>query len=96
MTDEYKYDSAGISSSLSNLKSIMDEYNDKLDSLNNLKDQITSSTNWEDIEAKTAFLDTVCAYIAGFSNNVEAMSGFIDYVSEKNDNADAIEKAFSV
>ena len=63
MEDRYKHDADGISSIVSSLKTLIDDYKDRVLELIKLVETINGSQSWVDKQVKTSFIQTCNSYI---------------------------------
>ena len=95
MGDRYKHDVEGVSSVISSLKNLIDEYKDRILELMNLVESINSSTSWIDQDVKGSFVATCVSYINLYRDLVTSMENYVNYLIRKSDSASAIESAYS-
>ena len=95
MGDNYKHIPEGVSSVINNLKTILDDYKDRIVELETLVNEINGSTDWKDISVKTSFINTCVSYITIYKNLSVVMENYISYLTGKSDTATALERAYS-
>ena len=95
MGDKYKHDADGISSIISSLKTLIDDYKDRILELINLVDRINSSSSWIDNEVKSSFVNTCISYISLYKDLAGMMENYVNYLTRKSESASAIESAYS-
>lgn len=95
MGDRYKHDAEGISSVISSLKTLIDDYKDRILELINLVDNINGSSSWIDQAVKSSFVNTCLSYISLYKDLVASMENYVNYLVRKSDGASAIESAYS-
>ncbi len=95
MGDRYKHDAEGISSVISSLKTLIDDYKDRILELMNLVENINGSSSWIDQDVKGSFVNTCISYINLYKDLVNSMENYVNYLVRKSESASAIERAFS-
>ena len=95
MGDSYKHIPEGVSSTISSLKDVIDEYKDTVSELQSLVTEIAGSGAWKDAQVKTSFIDTANSYIAMYQNVAENMEKYVSYLTKKSESANALEDAFA-
>ena len=95
MGDRYKHDAEGVSSVVSSLQTLIDDYKDRILELINLVDSINSSSSWIDQDVKSSFVNTCISYISLYKDLAGSMENYVNYLVRKSDSAMAIESAYS-
>ena len=95
MVDNYKHDAEGISSVVSSLKSLIDDYKGEVLNIINLVNDINGSSSWIDQEIKTSFINTCNSYIKIYKDLINNMENYVNYLIRKSESASAIERAYS-
>ena len=95
MGDRYKHDAEGISSVISSLKILIDDYKDRILELMNLVENINGSSSWIDQDVKGSFVSTCVSYINLYRDLVNSMENYVNYLVRKSDSASAIESAYT-
>jgi hypothetical protein len=95
MGDRYKHDAEGISSIISSLKILIDDYKDRILELMNLVENINGSSSWIDQDVKGSFVSTCVSYINLYRDLVNSMENYVNYLVRKSDSASAIESAYT-
>ncbi len=95
MGDRYKHDAEGISSVISSLKTLIDDYKDRILELSNLVENIRGSSSWIDQDVKSSFLNTCISYINLYKDLVNSMENYVNYLVRKSESASAIESAYT-
>lgn len=95
MSDSYLMDSGALSSVISSLNKDITSYQEQIDILNHLVEEINGSSAWKDVQVKTAFIETCQGYITKYSNLITAMNQFVNYLSGKESSGNDIESAFA-
>lgn len=95
MGDRYKHDAEGISSVISSLKILIDDYKDRILELMNLVENINGSSSWIDQDVKGFFVSTCVSYINLYRDLVNSMENYVNYLVRKSDSASAIESAYT-
>lgn len=95
MGDRYKHDAEGISSVISSLKVLIDDYKDRILELMNLVENINGSSSWIDQDVKSSFVNTCISYINLYRDLVNSMENYVNYLVRKSDSASAIESAYT-
>lgn len=95
MGDNYKHIPEGVSSIITNLKTILEDYKDRIVELETLVNEINGSTDWKDASVKTSFINTCNSYITIYKNLATIMEKYISYLTGKSDTATALERAYS-
>ena len=95
MGDRYKHDAEGISSVISSLKVLIDDYKDRILELMNLVENINGSSSWIDQDVKGSFVNTCISYINLYRDLVNSMENYVNYLVRKSDSASAIESAYT-
>lgn len=95
MEDRYKHDADGISSIVSSLKTLIDDYKDRVLELIKLVESINGSQSWVDKQVKTSFIQTCNSYIELYKKLIINMENYINYLVRKSESASAIERAYS-
>ena len=91
MSDAYKHDVAQVSTLVKNLRSTRDKYNDKIETLKALVDEINTSTSWIDITIKDEFINTCNSYLTLYKEHSEKMGLYEDYLAFKSGEMSDIE-----
>ncbi len=95
MSDSYKHIPEGVSSIISSLKEVIDDYKDKVTELTLLINEIATSPSWKDASVKTSFVATANSYISMYQEVVTSMENYVNYLTKKSESADALEEAFA-
>lgn len=95
MGGKYKRISEGVSSSVSSLRRLLQDYDNSIVDLNALIDSIELSTDWRDAKVKNSFIMSASSYIDSFNGLITMMERYINYLDEKNNCGDNLESAFS-
>lgn len=95
MGDRYKHDAEGVSSVVSSLQTLIDDYKDRILELMNLVENINGSTSWIDQSVKSSFVSTCTSYINLYRGLATSMENYVNYLVKKSDSASAIESAYS-
>jgi hypothetical protein len=95
MGDSYKHNVEGISSIISSLQVLINDYKDSILELINLVDSINGSTSWIDQDVKGTFINTCNSYVSFYKDLVNSMENYVNYLIRKSDSASAIESAYS-
>ena len=95
MEDRYKHDADGISSIVSSLKTLIDDYKDRVLELIKLVESINGSQSWVDKQVKTSFIQTCNSYIELYKKLIINIENYINYLVRKSESASAIERAYS-
>ena len=95
MGDSYTYYVEGISSVISSLQVLINDYKERILELINLVDSINGSTSWVDQDVKSSFINTCNSYIGLYKELVNSMENYVNYLIRKSDSAAAIESAYS-
>ena len=95
MEDRYKHDADCISSIVSSLKTLIDDYKDRVLELIKLVESINGSQSWVDKQVKTSFIQTCNSYIELYKKLIINMENYINYLVRKSESASAIERAYS-
>jgi hypothetical protein len=95
MEDRYKHDADGISSIVSSLKTLIDDYKDRVLELIKLVETINGSQSWVDKQVKTSFIQTCNSYIELYKKLIINMENYVNYLVRKSESASAIERAYS-
>ena len=95
MEDRYKHDADGISSIVSSLKTLIDDYKDRVLELIKLVESINGSQSWVDKQVKTSFIQTCNSYIELYKKLIINMENYVNYLVRKSESASAIERAYS-
>ena len=95
MGDRYKHDAEGVSSVVSSLQTLIDDYKDRILELMNLVESINSSTSWIDQDVKGSFVATCASYISLYRDLATSMENYVSYLVRKSEGASAIESAYS-
>ena len=95
MGDRYKHDAEGVSTVVSSLQTLIDDYKDRILELINLVDSINSSSSWIDQDVKSSFVNTCISYISLYKDLAGSMENYVNYLVRKSDSAMAIESAYS-
>jgi len=95
MEDRYKHDADGISSIVSSLKTLIDDYKDRVLELIKLVETINGSQSWVDKQVKTLFIQTCNSYIELYKKLIINMENYVNYLVRKSESASAIERAYS-
>lgn len=93
--DGYRHDGYGVSVVISSLRETIDSYKDRIIELTNLVDRINGSTQWKDVQVKTAFISTCKSYISIYKQLSSNMENYVNYLNAKSNSATALENAFS-
>ena len=95
MGDRYKHDAEGVSTVVSSLQTLIDDYKDRILELINLVDSINGSSSWIDQDVKSSFVNTCISYISLYKELAGSMENYVNYLVRKSDSAMAIESAYS-
>ena len=95
MGDKYKHDADGVSTVVSSLQKLLDDYKDRIIDLTNLVDVINGSDSWIDKDVKTSFVNTCNSYLTLYKDLATAMEKYINYLIRKSASAAAIESAYT-
>ena len=95
MGDRYKHDAEGVSTVVSSLQTLIDDYKDRILELINLVDSINGSSSWIDQDVKSSFVNTCISYISLYKDLAGSMENYVNYLVRKSDSAMAIESAYS-
>ena len=95
MGDRYKHDAEGVSTVVSSLQTLIDDYKDRILELINLVDSINGSSSWVDQDVKSSFVNTCISYISLYKDLAGSMENYVNYLVRKSDSATAIESAYS-
>ncbi len=95
MSGKYKHIPEEISVVVSKLRSLMQDYDEEINQLNQLVSIIETSSDWKDAQVKTSFVSTASAYIASYNGLITMMERYINYLENKNNSGSALEKAYS-
>lgn len=94
MTDAYRHNSDGVSTTIVTLTNLLKQYNDKILELKSLIEKINSSSSWKDMQVKTSFISTCNSYIQTYTTLADSMEKYIKYLNGKSSGADELENAF--
>lgn len=95
MGDSYKHNAEGISSVVSSLQVLINDYKERIMELMTLVESIDGSTSWIDQDVKGSFVNTCISYINLYKDLVNSMENYVNYLIRKSDSASAIESAYS-
>lgn len=95
MNDKYKHDPDAMSSSASNFEKLIDDYNKKLQEIQNLINSINSSPSWKDTAMKDAYNSTCNGYMKIHNNRALNFSFNITKLKEKAKRVAEFEEAYS-
>lgn len=95
MVDAYKHNPAEVQSIISSLTTQLNNYNDKINELQNLVLKIESSQLWVDAVLKTSFISACNSYITIYTNVSTKLDSYIKYLTKKSAGAESLEKSFS-
>ena len=95
MGDRYKHDADGVSTVVSSLQTLIDEYKERILELITLVDNINGSSSWIDQDVKSSFVNTCNSYINLYKDLESSMEKYVNYLIKKSDSASAIESAYS-
>lgn len=95
MGDSYKYNGEGISSVISSLQVLVNDYKERILELINLVDSINGASSWVEQDVKGAFINTSNSYISLYKELVNSMENYVNYLIRKSDSAAVIESAYS-
>lgn len=93
--DDYKHSPEGISPTITSLKTVIDDYKDKIVELSNLVNTIEASSAWKDVSVKTAFISTANSYINLYKSLSSCMENYVSYLTSKSEAASALENAYA-
>ena len=94
MTDAYKHDAEGTSAVASSLRVSINDYNDRINELLALIEEINSSPSWKDVDVKNEFMSTCNSYMTNYNKLIGAMTKYVDYLEGKTKCAHALEEAY--
>lgn len=83
MADAYKLDKEQVSNLLNQLKSIRENYNLKVADLKKLTAEISSSSEWIDINVKQEFINTCNSYNTLYKEHSDKMELYEKYLAFK-------------
>ena len=95
MSDNYHHDGDGISSTIDQLVTDLQDYNDNIVKLVTMINTINESSSWKDDLVKTEFITTAERYIDMYKRYANTLASFITYLINKNNEASALESAYS-
>ena len=84
-----------VSTSITNLRRIADDYENTIEQLGNLIKEITLSGDWKDLSVKTSFLSTLDSYMKVYNTLLAQMRFQINKLENKSGKFDSLETAFS-
>ncbi len=91
---DYLFDQ-DIYTSISNLKKIATEYENKISDIQDIIKEITLSDDWEDLQVKTSCLGTLNSYMTIYGTLLGQMNFMIQKLENKSDKFDSLESTFS-
>ncbi len=94
MGDKYVLKPDGISTTVSKLKDDLNFYKECISKLNTLISEIEGSSEWIDMQVKTAFIQKCRSYIAVYKKLSLMMENFINYLDMKSNSGAMIDSAF--
>lgn len=95
MEDKFLFDSDGVSSTIDNLKNILDEYSGEVSKLEELINNIESSSDWVDTQVKNSYINSCRSYIDSFRKYISGLQAYIAVLTKKSANIDEFEETFS-
>ena len=95
MGDSYKHIPDDVAVYISTLREYVGQYNEKIEELNGLVSRIDGTTDWKDLEVKTAFISTCNSYITLYRTLAATMERYVNYLSKKSEGAAALEQAYA-
>lgn len=96
MSNVLYHDESGVSSLVSSIMKKIDDYQQIINQLEQLVNNINSSSEWRDIEVKTAFINQCNSYITYYKGFVHSLTNYINgYLGNKSKEVANIERAFS-
>ena len=92
--EEFLFDD-GIYNSITELRKLAIKYDAQIELLNTLMKEITMSPDWEDLEVKTAFLNTLNSYMMVYNTLLAQMNHLVGKLNSKSDIFNNLESTFS-
>lgn len=95
MANTFLHDEAGVSSSISELKSALDSYKNNISTLEGYISEMNGSSAWQDEIVKTSFIAAAQGYITAYKTFTSGIEGYIECLSKKSKNLADHESNFS-
>ena len=87
-------DPAELKDIASQLQGELNSYKGKVDELTAMKNKIDSSSDWVENALKHSFIATLDSYITTFMALEDAIDAYIQYITIKADDFEALDSAF--
>ena len=91
----YYYNSVGLSSTITTLRTRLDEYSDIIEQLSTLKNSIDNSNEWVQENIKPSFIAKCNEYIAFYSIMIAKIEAYVNYLESKNKSMENLENSYS-
>lgn len=95
LSDNYKHVPEGMANSARNIEKLIDDYNQKLQEMQNEIDMIDSSPAWQDAALKSAFNKTCNGYMQIHNNRALKFSFNNNKLKERAKSAEEFENAYT-
>ena len=95
MADTYLHRPEGVSTSVSKMRNLINDYKDKIREITTLVNTINGSTDWKDAIVKTEFITTCNDYISVYKNLAASMESYVNYLNSKSTSGEELERAYS-
>lgn len=90
----YLFNEESVTSTISSMKSNIDNYRENVTALKNLINTIGSSDAWVDNTIKSSFVSTATSYVNKYEEIIKWMESLVTYLSDKSRAASSIENAY--
>lgn len=84
--DTFLHDEDGLGTIISDIKSSLSSYREKIERLESLISAMNSSSSWIDAQVKTSFINTANSYITLYNNFCCGLESLITCLSKKSGN----------
>lgn len=95
MSDKYVHNPVAINTKYNKLKSLLKQYEMKIDIIEMRIREIAISDAWVDVRVKTEFINSCDAYIKVFTSLIERLNSTFEYMKSKTDDAKLFEENYS-